>query len=168
MRFVSPLENKIYFEKALFLYLKYSKFMEDDFSISNANFYQYFLNLIERTSPFFYLIIEDESVCGIVYLDNIIGNDKYLFSAELTTCFDQKYWGNFTKICAYIFIKYCFENFGFQKIKALVYPENFRVKTLLKNAGFIKESLLKNETIRFGKMQDIEVYSVYKTNYMKG
>ena len=47
------------------------------------------------------------------------------------------------------------------KIKALVYPENFRVKTLLKLTGFEKEALLKNETLRKGKLQDIEVYSLF-------
>ena len=46
------------------------------------------------------------------------------------------------------------------------YPENFRVKTLLKSAGFEKEALLKNETLRKGKLQDIEVYSVFN-KYLK-
>ena len=43
-----------------------------------------------------------------------------------------------------------------------MYPDNYRVKTLLKNAGFVKEALLKNETLRNGKLQDIEVYAVFK------
>jgi RimJ/RimL family protein N-acetyltransferase len=51
------------------------------------------------------------------------------------------------------------------KIKAQIYPDNFRVKNLLKDAGFNYESTLINETLRAGKLQNIEVYSLYKTYY---
>jgi RimJ/RimL family protein N-acetyltransferase len=53
------------------------------------------------------------------------------------------------------------------KVKAQIYPQNFRVKTLLKNSGFIYEATLKNETLRAGKPQDIEVYSLYRDYYYK-
>lgn len=66
-----------------------------------------------------------------------------------------------------IFINYCFQHYGFQKIKALVYPDNSRVKTLLKNAGFVKEALLKSETLRKGQLQDIELYSVFNNKATK-
>ena len=75
----------------------------------------------------------------------------------------MKYWGDYTKKCAKLFLNFCFERFGFYKIKALVYPENSRVITLLKHAGFEKEALLKNETLRNNSLQDIEVYSVFNT-----
>jgi RimJ/RimL family protein N-acetyltransferase len=102
---------------------------------------------------------------GFVFLDNFVGGEKYLYSAELTTCFDKKAWGDFTRYCAKIFLKKCFDKFGFYKIKAQIYPDNFRVKNLLKDAGFEYESTLYNETLRVGNPQDIAVYALYRTYY---
>ena len=107
-------------------------------------------------------MIRNQKVSGFVYLDNIIGNNKKYHSAELVTCFDKNYWGIYTKICAYCFLRLIFQKYGFEKIKALIYPENFRVKNLLLHSGFSKEALLKNETKRNGKLQDIEIYSILK------
>lgn len=158
---VSPFVKPAYFEQALFLYTKYSKFLDDDYALNGLSLYEYFYKLILRTLPFFYVFVEDDCVSGFVYLDNIIGGNERLHSAEVTTCFDKRFWGSYTKYCAKLFFEFCFKQYNFVKIKALVYPENFRVKTLLKSAGFEKEALLKNETLRKGKLQDIEVYSVF-------
>ncbi len=160
-KFISPLAEPAYFEQALFLYTKYSKFLDDDYALNGLSAYEYFYNLILRTQPFFYVITEGMQVSGFVYLDNIIGDSEKLHSAEITTCFDRRFWGAYTKYCAKIFFDYCFKKYNFVKIKALVYPENFRVKALLKSAGFEKEALLKKETTRKGKLQDIELYSLF-------
>ena len=159
-KFLNPFEKPAYFEQALFLYTKYSKFLDDDYAANSLSCYDYFLNLVTKT--LFFVIVEDDEVVGFVYLDNFIGDSERLHSAELTTCFDRRVWGDYTKACAKIFLNHCFEKYGFKKIKALVYPENFRVKTLLKSTGFQKEALLKAETLRGGKLQDIEIYSVTK------
>ncbi len=160
--FRDPFDSPAFFEQALFLYTKYLKYLEDDYALNGLTVYDYFYNLVQRTAPFFFVIVERDTVSGFVYLDNIIGNCNMFHSAELTTCFDRRFWGDYTKECAKFFINYCFENYGLKKIKALVYPDNNRVKTLLKKSGFVKEALLKNETLRNGKLQDIEIYSVFK------
>ncbi len=160
--FTSPYDSPAYFEQALFLYIKYLHCLEDDYALNGLTVYEYFVRLIERTYPLFFVITEGQCVSGFVYLDNIIGNSEKMHSAELVTCFDKRFWGNYTKKCAEFFINYCFKTYGFQKIKALVYPDNFRVKTLLKKSGFVMEALLKNETLRKGELQDIEVYSIFK------
>ncbi len=159
--FKNPFEKSAYFEQALFLYIKHSKFLDDDYASDGKSVYEYFYNLVCRTLPLFFVITEGDCVSGFVYLDNIIGNSENLHSAELSTCFDRKFWGDYTKKCAKFFIDHCFQKYGFTKIKAQVYPENCRVKNLLKNAGFKKEALLKGETLRGGKLQDIEIYSVF-------
>ena len=142
------------------LYEKYTKYTEDDYNEDNL------AGIIQRTQPFFWVILTiNNDFAGFVYLDNIIGNSKKLHSAELTTCFERKFWGIYPKYCAKIFLKNCFDKYGFEKIKALIYPQNFRVKTLLKQSGFEKEALLKAETQKNGKPQDIEVYSLFKTYY---
>ena len=104
---------------------------------------------------------------GFVFLDNFVGNKEQMFSAEITTCFDKKAWGNFTRYCAKFFLKMCFDNFGLYKIKAQIYPDNFRVRNFLKSCGFEYETTLKNETLRAGKPQDIEVYALYRSYYYK-
>ena len=162
IKFVNILDEPAYFEQALFLYSKYSKFLDDDYAQNGKNLYDYFENLVKRVQPFFYVFVSEGTVAGLVYLDNIIGDGENLHSAELTTCFHKNFWGDYTKICAIVFLHFCFEICGFKKIKALVYPENLRVKNLLKFAGFEKEALLKGETLRNNKLQDVEVYSCRK------
>lgn len=148
-----------YLKSVNHLYTKYMKYIEDDYNEDTI------AGLITRTTPFFWVILSDTSFAGFVYLENIIGNSKSLHSAEITTCFHPDFWGDFSKYSAKIFLKQCFDKFGFQKIKAVVYPENFRVKKLLQLSGFQKEAELKNETLRNGKSQDLEIYSVFKTYY---
>ena len=138
------------------LYERFKRYLEDDYNEDTL------AGIINRCYPFFHIILSDTAFAGFVYLDNITGNSKELYSAELVTCLHPIYWGDFTKRCAEIYIKKCFEKFGFKKIKALVYPDNFRVKKLLECAGFKKEAELKAETMRFGKPQDIEVYSIMR------
>lgn len=164
-KFLNPFEKPAYFEQALFLYMKYSKFLDDDYAQNGLSICDYFFNLVKKS--LFFVIVEDEFVSGFVYLDNFTGNDEKLHSAEITTCFDKRFWGDYTKMCGRMFLDYCFEIYKFEKIKALVYPENFRVKTLLKSIGFEKEALLKGETLRNNKLQDIEVYACKKRKVEK-
>ena len=142
-------------------YRKYSKYFQDDFSKDTG------LSL-NGIYPNFWIILDySDNFMGFVFLDNFVGIRGNLFSAELTTCFDRKAWGSFTRYSAKIFLKKCFDEFGLFKIKAQIYPDNFRIRNLLKDCGFEYESTLKNETLRNGKPQDIEVYSLYRNYYYK-
>ncbi len=144
---------------------KYFKYLQDDFSTYSAADIKEFI--IDK-SPFFWVVLDyEDTFMGFVYLDNFTGGGKVMYSAELTTCFDKKAWGSFIRYSAKFFLKKCFDEFGLSKIKAQIYPENFRVKKLLKDCGFVYESTLKNETIRLGKLQDIEVYGLYRNYYYK-
>jgi RimJ/RimL family protein N-acetyltransferase len=157
----TPCEDFIrYFSEIKKCYLKYFKYLQDDFNKIDI------INLINAKSPYFWVITDfNNNFMGFVFLDNFVGNEKYLYSAELTTCFDKKAWGVFTRYSAKIFLKKCFNEFGFFKIKAQIYPDNFRVKTLLKSAGFKYEATLINETLRDGKSQNLEVYALYRKYY---
>ena len=101
-------------------------------------------------------------LAGFVFLDNWTGDSNDVHSAEVTTCFNPIYWGNYTKICAKKFIKYTFKKFKLKKLKAHIFPQNFRVKALLKRSGFKKEAVLKAETLNNGQLQDIEVFSIIR------
>lgn len=149
-----------FIEKCFYKYRKY--FCDDFVNVNNLR------EFVFAKYPFFYVITKyDGEFAGFVFLDNFTGNGKKLYSAELTTCFDKKAWGDFTRYSAKIFLKKCFDELNLEKIKAQIYPDNFRVKTLLKDCGFRFESLLKNETLRGGKLQDIEVYGLYRSYYYK-
>lgn len=145
--------------RLFFLYKKYEKLLHDDYT-PPVNFKK-FLDFVLGNN-FFWLITESETnkFAGFVYLDNITGDGKRFHSAEITTCFERNFWGEKTRQCAMEFFEYVFEKFGFYKIKAEIYPQNFRVKTLLKKCGFIKECTLKNETLREGKLQNLEIYAL--------
>lgn len=153
-------KNIEYLPRIMFLYRRYEKFLKDDYAVQEDSFFEYFVSMVEDLSPYFWVILADEDVAGFVYLENFTGDMLQKHGAEITTCFDKKYWGGFTYYAALVFFDYCFEKLGLKKIKALIYPENFRVIRLLKRCGFEKEGLLKSETIRSGRLQDIEVYSL--------
>lgn len=161
-KFINTFDKPAHFEQALFLYTRYSKFLDDDYAKAEKSDFDNFKELIIETYPYFYLVLEDDMVSGFIYLDNITGNDQNFHGAEVSACFDKRFWGSYTKICAFLFLNFCFEQLGFKKIKACIYPENFRVKNLLKFAGFKKEGLLKGETMRNNKLQDIEIYACRK------
>lgn len=162
-------------------YSKYSRYLQDDF----ANFDDDILSYIEHCFPFFWVVLTyDNRFMGFVSLDNFTGGINYadnssiyisnekkvsniLYSAELTTCFDKKAWGDFTRYSAKIFLKKCFDELGLYKIKVQVYPDNFRTAALMKSTGFKYESTLKSETLRNGKPQDIDIYALYRTYYYK-
>ena len=141
---------------------KYFKYLQDDFS----NFENDTLSYVKYCSPYFWVILDKNTqFMGFVSLDNFVGGGNVLYSAELTTCFEKQAWGSFTKYSAKIFLKKCFDELGLFKIKAQIFPDNFRIKKLLKCAGFEYESTLKSETLRNGKPQDIDIYSLYRTYY---
>ena len=145
-------------------YNKYYKILQDDFAKYESDIFSY----IEHCFPYFWVVTTyNNEFMGFVCLDNFIGGGNTLYSAELTTCFDKKAWGTFTRYSAKIFLKKCFDELGLTKIKVQVYPDNFRTAALMKCSGFKYESTLKAETLRQGKMQDIDIYALYRTYYYK-
>lgn len=80
-KFLPPYEKQEYLEQALFLYLRYSKFLDDDYAQRGMPVFEYFNQLITSLSPFFWVITEDDEVSGFVYLDNLIGDGERLHSA---------------------------------------------------------------------------------------
>lgn len=148
------------------LFERFSRYLCDDYFVENKDlFIDSIIDLIEKTSPFFWVIIDKKSskVAGFVYLDNWVGDGEKLHSAEVTTCFNPSFWGKYTKICAKRFINYSFKKYKLTKLKAHVFPQNQKVKTFLKVIGFKKEAVLKAETIKNNELQDIEVYSIIRS-----
>ena len=156
-------ENIEYLPKILELYKHYANNLEDDFSPYRLS-YENFINFLEKISPHFYLVFCKKDFCGFMTLENFVGNDKKLYSAEVTVCLKRKYWGNFALNVAQKFKNYCFSVLKITKLKALIYTQNKLSKNLLYRCGFKKEATLKSETLRNGKPQDIEVYTLFNTN----
>jgi RimJ/RimL family protein N-acetyltransferase len=133
--------------------MRWRKYLADDYSTKN------FVDMVEHISPFFWVITDGGRTAGFVYLENVAGSAESLYKAEINICFARDYWGAYIRECAGLFLEYCFNVLGFRKLKALIYPQNFRVKTLLKQTGFEQEGVLRAETLKDGKPQDVEVYA---------
>lgn len=154
-------KNLKYFPQLVRLYLKYVRFLEDDFSPFVDNPFDSMIAYLDKTSPHFYLVLSEDEVCGFFALENIVGKNDFLHSAYVVTCFDKKYWGTFTRYAGLSFVDFCFNELGLVKLKAIVYPQNYRVRGILNSCGFKKEALLKAETLKDGKHQDLELYSAF-------
>lgn len=157
--------NIQYLPHVISLYEQFSKYLHDDYFLENqTSSVDSIIDLVEKTSPFFWVVIDkkSEKFAGFVFLDSWVGNSNNFHSVEITTCFEPFFWGRYTKICAKKFIKYCFKKYKFKKLKAYVFVQNLKVKTLLKKSGFKKEALLKAETVKNGELQDVEVYSIIR------
>lgn len=158
--------NIEYLPQIISLYERFSRYLHDDYFLKNQPCaIDAVIELVERTTPYFWAVIHKKSgkLAGFVFLDNWVGAKDDLHSAEVTTCFDPDFWGAYTKICARKFIKYCFKNYKIKKLKAYVFPQNFKVKTLLKHAGFKKEATLRAETFKNKVLQDIDVFAIIKS-----
>lgn len=144
---------------------KYREYMYDDY-FESEDLAEDLISLIEQSGSFFWVIVDDngQDLVAIVYFDKFIGNKNRIHSVEINTCFRRKYWGNPVREISKKFIKYSFEKYGFQKIKASVFAQNKSVKRLLKYLGFKREGYFKSETIKNGGLQDIEVYSKIRSN----
>lgn len=157
--------NIQYLPSIIILYEKFARYLHDDYFLQNQpSSIDAVINLVERTGPYFWAVIDKKSdkLAGFAFLDNWVGTKDDFHSAEITTCFHPAFWGTYTKICAKKFIKYCFKKYKLKKLKASVFPQNFKVKTLLKRSGFKKEAVLKAETLKNGVLQDIEVFTIIK------
>lgn len=158
-------KNIQYLPQIISLYERFSRYLNDDyFAKGEESSLDAVLMLIEKTTPYFWAVVNKKNgkLAGFVFLENWVGAANDFHSVEVTTCFNPMYWGDYTKICAKKFIKYCFKKYKLKKLKALIFSQNFKVKALLKRSGFKKEALLKAETLKNGILQDIEVFSIIK------
>ncbi len=157
--------NIRYLPQVIRLYERFSKYLHDDYFLENKiSSVDAVINLVEKASPYFWVVIDKKSgkFSGFGFLDNWIGSRNNIHSAEVTTCFEPAFWGKYTKVCAKQFVKFCFKKYKLKKLKAYVFPQNSRVRTLLKRTGFKREALLRAETLKNGEFQDIEVFSILK------
>lgn len=164
-------KNIEYISKVIELYEKFSKYLYDDYFLdTKKNIVDSVIELIEKTTPFFWVVLEKKTdkFAGFGFLENLTGSEINLHSAEVATCFEPKLWGKYTKICAKKFVKYCFKKYRFKKLKAYVFPQNNKVTTFLKKVGFKKEARLEAETLKNGEFQDIDVYSIINTIEKRG
>lgn|SRR5574344_166888 len=157
-----------YFSQIAFLFMRYKNFLVDDYA-QTQDFGEFLYDFIMIRLPFFWVILDKKygEFAGFVFLDNITGCGDNLHTAEITTCFDKKFWGDFTYDTARIFLTYCFSEIDFKKIKAKIYPENNRVRSILNKCKFKFEGYLPFETMHLGKLQDIEVYGLLNPKYRK-
>ena len=155
-------ENVEYLPKVIELYMHYSGNLVDDFS-PHCLSYKNFIDFLEKISPHFYLVFYKTDFCGFITLENLVGDKNRIHSAEVSICLKRKYWGKFALIAGQKFKNYCFNVLKIYKLKALIYTQNKLSKNILNKCGFKMEAVLKSETVKNGKPQDIEVYTLFNT-----
>jgi [ribosomal protein S5]-alanine N-acetyltransferase len=64
-------------------------------------------------------------------------------------------------------ISYGFEQMNFQRIEALIEPDNLPSQKLVEKLGFIREGLLRNYEFTCGKFDDLYMYSLLKQDFDK-
>ena len=166
---INPLKgqisNIIYIPDIIKLVERYKhKLFDDYFFQSIGSVPEALIDLIERTSPYFWAITDNKGrFSGFVYLDDWQGSQERKHSATITTCILPCYRGKFTVSAGKKLIKYVFRKYKLIKLKAEVYSNNKNAVYLLKKLGFDKECTLKAETLVGDKPTDIDIYSIIKT-----
>lgn len=163
-RKTAQLANISYIPDVLELVNTYREKLFDDYFLEDAaSTASALVSLIERTSPYFWAVTgKDGDFKGFVYLDDWQGSSKKRHCATVTTCFDKRFWGKFTKRAGKLFVKYVFRKYKISKLKAEVYSSNKYAISLLKQIGFTRECTLKSETYVCNKPVDIDIYSIIK------
>lgn len=157
-------ENISLFPDIVELLKEYHDRLFDDYSgFSEESASQKTLELINRTAPCFWAVLERNTgeFAGIVFLDGWVGSKTSVHSASVTTCFRKKFWGKFTKQVAKLFARYVFKKYRLKKLRAQVFAFNNNVCGLLRRAGFVHEATLRAETIVREELTDLKVFGLF-------
>ena len=116
----------------------------------------YLWELLKDSKGEFNKIYLDTKFIGVVY-----ATDINIHSLEYGG-FAYRHNGKHTVEASKQYIDILFRRYKVVKIKATTDSTNKTAKIALNRIGFIKESILKNETKRNGELIDRDVYAIYK------
>ncbi|HDX9591049.1 TPA: GNAT family N-acetyltransferase [Bacillus pseudomycoides] len=86
--------------------------------------------------------------------------------AEIGYELDETYWGKgYATEALQAILTYGFETLYYERISAVVYPENESSRKLLQKAGFAEEGLLRKYMIQNDVMHDAIMYSLLKEEW---
>lgn len=89
------------------------------------------------------------------------------YRGEIGYDLDLKYWGRgIMSEALHALIKIGFNTMGFNRIEALVEPENISSTKLLKKIGFCEEGTLRDYQFNKEKFTDLTIYSLLKREYI--
>ncbi|MBP6931275.1 MAG: GNAT family N-acetyltransferase [Candidatus Pacebacteria bacterium] len=108
-------------------------------------------------------------VFGIWYQNNLVGvidfhkiNNKEK-NAQIGYWIDEDYQGKgiVTKACEML-VKHGFNVLNLNRLEIHCLTDNSKSANIAKRLGFVKEGILRESTIRHGRFQDMELYSLLK------
>lgn len=88
-------KNIHYLPLVISLYERFARYLHDDYFLENEkSCVDAVIDLIEKTSPYFWVIIDKKSskLAGFVFLDNWTGAKNNFHCTEVTTCFNPVFW----------------------------------------------------------------------------
>ncbi|MCF6133127.1 GNAT family N-acetyltransferase [Flavobacterium wongokense] len=111
--------------------------------------------------PFVIVNVENNELAGFIDVKNI---DWNIPKAELGSYTDEKYAGRgITSKAFSLFVKYCFEHFGFTKLFLRTHESNFAAQKLAEKAGFqIEGRIRKDYKTTKGEVVDLIYYGKIK------
>ncbi len=90
------------------------------------------------------------------------------FRTEIGFELSRDYWGKgIAGEALKTMITYGFQQFGFQRIEALIELPNLSSQRLVEKQGFIREGLLRKYEYTRGKFDDLYMYSLLKEDFSK-
>ncbi|MCD4712868.1 MAG: GNAT family N-acetyltransferase [Clostridiales bacterium] len=88
------------------------------------------------------------------------------YRAEIGYELSEKYWNQgFMREALHKIICFGFEQMNFNRIEALVYPDNQSSRKALERLGFLEEGLLREYMYFRDEMTDLCIYSLLKRNW---
>ncbi|WP_273852132.1 GNAT family N-acetyltransferase [Guptibacillus spartinae] len=113
---------------------------------------------------------------GITLKDSgkVIGSCGYLnmhhqhYRAEVGFELSKNYWGKgIASEALGTIIRYGFNHYQLERIEALIEPGNIQSQRLVSKLGFIKEGLLRHYEYTLDKFDDLYMYSIIKSDFIK-
>lgn len=104
--------------------------------------------------------VEDKPV-GIIWVER----DHYDIGFVRAGIMPEYRNGVFAKYFLNQFVKFCFEKLGFRKLVATFTTEQKTIERLLRDMGFTKEGLLKEELVKDGRPVDLLRLALLKGRY---
>jgi [ribosomal protein S5]-alanine N-acetyltransferase len=119
-----------------------------------------------RSGPPFSYVIELKDECRVIGTIGLMNYTRSNRSAEIGYSLSRAYWGRGIMTEALTgMLKYCFEEFGLNRVEAQHEAGNPASGAVMRHAGMRYEGTLRKRIYNKGKFHDMELYAVLKEEF---
>lgn len=154
-----------YLPKVLMLFFKNKDWMLDDYYQPEIDI---LINFIKAFVPNFYIVLNDDTFMGFIYLSHFSGNNENKHSCEISACCVPEFWGKRNREFLKLFTDYLHETEKYIKIIAKTHPKNRSCIKILEDCGFKKEGWIKGATLKNGRLSDLLLFGKIRKDFLNG